>query len=142
GTGWVGNKYTFLDNNKVRLLLSRDDNKSFTNVELNTVDTEILEIKENDISKTLAKKDVKEGLFFESTGYYWSDFTFIEGRLWAFRPSDYSGIAEGVGAIYIFDENMNLIKRLLHNFGHVNSIEYNSDNDTLIFGNGSGFYDT
>src|SRR5690606_9284050 len=40
------------------------------------------------------------------------------------------------------NEDLSFYKRLRHNFGHVNTIEYNQSTDSLIFGNGSGFYDT
>lgn len=33
-----------------------------------------------------------------------------------------------------------LVKTILHNFGHVNSVDYCEETDTLIFGNGSGSY--
>lgn len=75
-------------------------------------------------------------------GTYWSDITFVGGEMWAFRESDGLGIAEDVGAIYIFNSNMGLVNRLTHNFGHVNSVEYNESTDSIIFGNGSGEYGT
>src|SRR5690606_22149213 len=83
-----------------------------------------------------------EGKVLDTSIFYWSDFTFVGPRLWAFRPSDYDYLEEGIGAIYIFNEDLSFYKRLRHNFGHVNTIEYNQSTDSLIFGNGSGLYDT
>lgn len=74
--------------------------------------------------------------------FLWEDLTFVGEELWAFQASDYSNVSEGVGAIHIFDGNLEYRKRLLHNFGHCNTISYNAGSDSLIFGNGSGFYDT
>ena len=65
-----------------------------------------------------------------------SDFTFIGEDLWAFRASDYGATAEGYGAIYIYNPDYSLNRQLLHNFGHVNTIDYKKELGALIFGTG------
>lgn len=86
--------------------------------------------------------DTNKDSAISTEGFTWQDITFVGDYLWAFRHSDVDGIDAGVGVIYIFDKNMNLVNQLSHNFGHTNTVDYNADNDTLIFGNGSGYKDT
>ena len=100
-------------------------------------------VSKNELNSLVQTKMGKEEKKPISSRYYWSDFSFVGDELWAFRPSDDNmAISPGVGAIYIFDEGMNLKKRLLHDFGHVNTVDYKPETDSLIFGNGSGLYGT
>jgi hypothetical protein len=71
----------------------------------------------------------------------WSDITIVENEIWGFRRSDAEG-DNGIGSLYIIDQDHKKRKTLTHNFGHCNTVDYCSDTDSLIFGNGSGVYDT
>ena len=76
------------------------------------------------------------------TGYYWSDICFVGEELWAFEPSDVDGVNTTDGYIYMFDSTLTFKRQLKHNFGHVNTVEYCEEIDSLILGNGSGYYGT
>jgi len=66
---------------------------------------------------------------------YFASLVFIGDNLWAFNSSDDAHTL--FDDINIYDHNFNLIKTLKHNFGHVNSMSYNTESKALIFGNGS-----
>lgn len=78
-------------------------------------------------------------------GTYFSDLCLVEDELWLFSCSDKASDGSNTGTIlrYSVDfENQTgeYIGSLSHNFGHANSIDYNSETHALTFGNGSGSF--
>ena len=71
--------------------------------------------------------------------FYHEDMCFVGNELWGFSASD----TGSVGNINIYDDQtFDLKKQLIHDFGHCNSVDYNEETDSLIFGNGSRYYNT
>lgn len=96
----------------------------------------------NNLDEALSLSLSKETEGKLSSDYTWQDFTFVGEEIWAFRPSDV-GSADGTREVYILDKDtLALNKTLRHNFGHANTIDYCAETDSLIFGNGSGQYNT
>ncbi len=66
----------------------------------------------------------------------WSDFTFIDGKLWVFFASDGEEHTKANGQIRIYDSKTGKIeKTLYHDFGHTNTVDYNVNTDRLLIGN-------
>ena len=74
-----------------------------------------------------------------------SDHTVMGNSLLSFISSN-DDLLTGPGRIDVrtygngFDHTMTGSKTIYHLLGHCNSVDYNADNDCLIFGNGSGSY--
>jgi len=73
-----------------------------------------------------------------------SDMTIIDGDIWGFcQSTDGGAVFDGDIQIYRIDfenKTAQIIRRIHHNFGHCNSVDYCAETDCLIFGNGSGSY--
>lgn len=72
----------------------------------------------------------------------YSDLTFVGNELWAFAPSSEDN--KEFNYIYRYKVDFDkkefvLLGKIKHNFGHCNSVDYNPDNDCLIFGSGSTY---
>ncbi len=66
----------------------------------------------------------------------WSDFTFIDGKLWVFFPSSDEEHVKENGLIRIYDPGTGILEKSFHhNFGHVNTVDYNQQTDQLLVGN-------
>lgn len=66
--------------------------------------------------------------------------TIVNDELWYFgASSDESELLNGQVKRYDA-ETLTLISTHTHNFGHVNSVSYCAETDTMVFGNGSGDY--
>lgn len=69
-----------------------------------------------------------------------SDFTFVGEEIWSFAPSSEDNLTFDYIYRYKVDFSQNkfeLVGQIMHNFGHCNSVDYNSELDALIFGSGS-----
>lgn len=74
-----------------------------------------------------------------SPGNYLSGICMVEDELWLFSTSDKGSDGYGVTLRYSLDlenKTATYIGYFKHNFGHTNSINYNSENKALTFGNG------
>lgn len=72
---------------------------------------------------------------------YLSDFCFVDNELWCFAVSNDAHTNTADVARYSIDyENKNATKvgSFTHNFGHANTVDYCSQTDCLIMGNGGG----
>lgn len=68
-----------------------------------------------------------------------NDFTIVGDELWAARSLDNSTV------IYIYKiqgDNLVLSRSITTDFGHLNTLDYNPENDCLIFGNGANDFST
>lgn len=75
---------------------------------------------------------------------YASGQTLVGDLLVSFGVSDdaHSNYAEAhIFRVDTLNNTYELVNTVTHNFGHVNSVDYCKETDTLIFGNGSGDYD-
>lgn len=69
----------------------------------------------------------------------WSDFTFVEGKLWVFFASSDEEHAKRDGIIRVYDpETGKLEKSFYHDFGHCATVDYNAKTDRLLIGNSPG----
>ncbi|MBA5972496.1 hypothetical protein H2O60_04950 [Leuconostoc mesenteroides] len=61
----------------------------------------------------------------------------VGSQLWVGNSSTDDHSTETIGQIYKFDSELNKVGRFVHNLGHLNSMDYNSETDTLITSNTS-----
>ena len=61
----------------------------------------------------------------------------VGSQLWVGNSSSDDHSTDTIGQIYRFDSKLNKVGRFVHNLGHLNSMDYNSDTDTLITSNTS-----
>lgn len=80
----------------------------------------------------LSKKDVTGVDNFTSQG-----MVQVGSQLWVGNSSTDDHSTETIGQIYKFDSELNKVGRFVHNLGHLNSMDYNSETDTLITSNTS-----
>lgn len=105
-------------------------------------------IKENVKQQVVKTSLTKECLFkfkVNLRSSYMSDHCFVGDELWVFPVSndehtDYTHVMRY--SIDLQEQTATEVGAFRHNWGHVNSIDYNSKYDTLICGNGSGVYGT
>ncbi len=62
------------------------------------------------------------------------DGTFVGDRLWSFDDG-----TTGLGSIKIIDTDEGILETRSHNLGHMNCVDYNGNNDSLITLGGSGW---
>ena len=85
---------------------------------------------------------------------YVSDFTIVDGRIWGFYESTDVGVMDGLIRVFSIDE-INKTAHYMedmtstptaaiskHDFGHCNTVDYCPETKCLVFGNGSGEYNT
>lgn len=63
--------------------------------------------------------------------------TQVGHELWVGTQSTDDHSTDTIGQIYRFDSGLNKIGRLVHNLGHLNSLDYNSETDSLLTSNTS-----
>lgn len=80
----------------------------------------------------LSKKDVTGVDNFTSQG-----MVQVGSQLWVGNSSTDDHSTDTIGQIYKFDSELNKVGRFVHNLGHLNSMDYNSETDTLITSNTS-----
>jgi len=69
----------------------------------------------------------------------WQSFTFVGEEIWLCYQSN--DAHTNYGPIKRFSlQDYTLIGEINHNIGHMNTVDYNEVNDTLLIGNGSGDY--
>lgn len=61
----------------------------------------------------------------------------VGSQLWVGNSSTDDHSTDTIGEIYKFDSKLNKVGRFVHNLGHLNSMDYNSETDTLITSNTS-----
>ena len=67
---------------------------------------------------------------------FWSDFCFVNNKLLIFVASgDEEHVKQNGKIVIINPETWQIEKILLHDFGHCNTVDYNSEADTLLIGN-------
>lgn len=80
----------------------------------------------------LSKKNVTGVDNFTSQG-----MVQVGSQLWVGNSSTDDHSTDTIGQIYKFDAELNKVGRFVHNLGHLNSMDYNSETDTLITSNTS-----
>ncbi|UQB03060.1 hypothetical protein Ped0620_02600 [Pediococcus pentosaceus] len=80
----------------------------------------------------LSKKDVTGVDNFTSQG-----MVQVGHELWVGNQSTDDHSTNTIGQIYKFDSGLNKVGRFVHNLGHLNSMDYNSETDSLLTSNTS-----
>lgn len=154
-TGWMPSgvdKYTDISGAYFRVVIGRVNDASFTPSE----DTGFYYKKEQQINTVVLEQgnrlesldaDDRVSIDVIKTKYspdpMSSGCCFVGNELWSFAPSadDGSDTANVYVMAYDFSANtLTHVRTMTHNLGHVNSVAYCAETDTLICGNGSGNY--
>jgi len=80
-----------------------------------------------------------------SAGNYQSGMCEVEDEIWLFSTSDKGTAGDGYGVILRYkmdyeNKTAEYVGHIGHNFGHANSVDYNSENKCIVIGNGSGSF--
>lgn len=69
----------------------------------------------------------------------WQDFVLINDKILFFSSSS-DGFGDADGNIYIVNKSdFSYVKTIHHNFGHVNAVDYDSENDILLTGSATDY---
>lgn len=131
-----GNQVILNNDNFYSIIIRRTDLEELTSEDLENIENclSFTENVDNSIN-TIGEFD-----FEFANGRFFSDMCFIDNELWVFSPSNDLHTEYEQVRIYDIDfENKTATynRTIQHNLGHVNSIDYCKETDTLICGNGS-----
>lgn len=133
--------------NYYRVVIARTDDAVMELSESQNVSIECYSLKDENQDNFIKQSSKLFGSFGVS-GYsqdsWMSGITLVDDLLLCFGTSPDDNLTYTNGLIYKIDiENKKLIpvKTFKHNFGHANSVDYCKENDSLVFGNGSGDFD-
>lgn len=160
--GWIISKsYTLTPNSNhyYRMIFAYTDdstvdvNDLLDDIQINTYescfqkDIELLKNSYDENASQYLKSNSELVMSFPAqyqSGSYAGDMCFVGKYLFCFNVTDDDHLHYYRGSSYIIDvknKKYELFKRMSHNFGHCNSMDYCEETDTLIFGNGSGDFD-
>lgn len=124
-----------------------DDVVLFQNIEGNIVGGRLKNQYENEIINELHHIQIGEVLNkveqSSPTPLATQGSTVVKNELWTFSASNDENTNTALCLRYTINSynSLSYVGQFTHNLGHVNSISYNENNDTLILGNGSSDYD-
>lgn len=155
GTGLTNdmNSYTLNSDSYLRVLLAYDDNRDMSSTIIENAMSVTVEPTLNYLYSKVSELSGDKILPFPEfvfdipyTVGYVADHCFVRDELWIFESTadDVHSAYANVKRYTIDLENKtgSYIGGFTHNWGHVNSIDYCEETDTLICGNGSGQYTT
>lgn len=149
-TDWIYKTYyehEYDSNKYYRIIIAKLDDTSITTDESENVSIEsycLTTEKEGEfITESRDLFLASRNLYF-SEGSYMSGITLVKNLLVCFGVSPDDNQTYVNGLIYKIDvenEEFIYVSTFTHNLGHVNSVDYCIENDSLVFGNGSGDFD-
>ena len=155
GTGLTNdwNSYTLNSDRYLRVLLAYDDGRDMSSTIIENAMSVTIEPTLNYLYSKVSELSSDQILPFPEfvfdipyTVGYIADHCFVKDELWVFESTTddthtaYANVKRY--SIDIENKTGSYIGGFTHNWGHVNSIDYCEETDTLICGNGSGQYTT
>lgn len=134
-TGWITEERTAFYSDYIRLVIARSDGENITPAE----DTGLV-LERMESAPQVSINMLKDAY---SPDQMTSGCTFVGNDLWCFIAAADDGSNYGDVYILSYDITTNTLTHLRtiqHNLGHVNSVSYCEETDTLICGNGSNVY--
>ena len=150
-TSWLSETVVIPKNTQFKIAFRKNDNSvidvsyaKYLNVKCNNIGAVLRKYdfakNENSANSNLMTRVQRQGTYTD--GSYGSGMCIADNMLFHFGISDDNHVNYANAFVYECDtlNNYQLSKTVTHNFGHINTVSYNKNNDCLAFGNGSGNY--